>query len=179
MITMYAWPSTADGPDALPMVHFTTDDQSSGEFTAEGTPVWMFDGAIRDGGWAEFGDFEGWSTPAEGWQAFYRREDDLLAVTGPGACEGWYQGKLGADAAWVARPGNSRAWCCSPPPSNTPRCTPTRWKPAPASPCWCPWSSSSAVGPAFGIGPDQASSSWVGAPDSKASSFTLRSTPPP
>ncbi|MER5777975.1 hypothetical protein ABT144_27510 [Streptomyces sp. NPDC002039] len=109
MITMYAWPSTADGPDALPMVHFTTDDQSSGEFTPEGTPVWMFDGAIRDGGWAEFSDFEGWSTPAEGWQAFYRREDDLLAVTGPGACEGWYQGKLGADAAWVAAAGEQQS----------------------------------------------------------------------
>ncbi|WP_030292965.1 hypothetical protein [Streptomyces katrae] len=102
MITMYAWPSTADGPDALPMVHFTTEQQESGEVTAEGTPVWLFDTAIREGGWAQFTDFEGWSVPAAGWQAFYRREDDLLAVTGPGACEGWYQGNLGADADWVA-----------------------------------------------------------------------------
>ncbi|KPI31555.1 hypothetical protein OV450_7114 [Actinobacteria bacterium OV450] len=102
MITMYAWPSTADGPDALPMVHFTTEQQEGGEFTPEGTPVWLFDTAIREGGWAQFTDFEGWSVPAAGWQAFYRSEDDLLAVTGPGACEGWYQGNLGADADWVA-----------------------------------------------------------------------------
>ncbi|MCJ0873429.1 hypothetical protein [Streptomyces sp. AP-93] len=101
MITMYAWPSTADGPDALPMVHFTTDQQESGEVTPDGVPVWMFDSAIRDGGWAQFTDFEAWSVPAEGWQAFYRREDDVLAVTGPGSCEGWYQGGLGADAEWV------------------------------------------------------------------------------
>ncbi|MER6780419.1 MULTISPECIES: hypothetical protein [unclassified Streptomyces] len=105
MITMYAWPSTADGPDALPMVHFTTEQQEGGEVTAEGTPVWLFDTAIREGGWASFTDFEGWSVPAAGWQAFYRREDDLLAVTGPGACEGWYQGHLGADAEWVEAAG--------------------------------------------------------------------------
>lgn len=102
MITMYAWPSTADGPDALPMVHFTTDQQSAGEVTPEGMPVWMFDTAIRDGGWAQFTDFDGWSAPADRWRALYRREDDLLAVSGPGTCEGWYEGNLGADADWVA-----------------------------------------------------------------------------
>ncbi|MEU3317207.1 hypothetical protein ABZ743_31640 [Streptomyces sp. NPDC006662] len=101
MITMYAWPSTADGPDALPMVHFTTEEQSGGEVSPEGMPVWLFDTAIREGGWASFEDFEAWSAPAEGWQAFYRREDDVLAVTGPGPCEGWYQGRLGADEQWV------------------------------------------------------------------------------
>ncbi|MFD0359210.1 hypothetical protein ACFVHW_36565 [Streptomyces sp. NPDC127110] len=101
MITMYAWPSTADGPDALPMVHFTTDEQSGGEVSEEGMPIWLFDTAIREGGWSAFEDFEGWSAPAEGWQAFYRREDDVLAVTGPGACEGWYQGRLGADEEWI------------------------------------------------------------------------------
>ena len=101
MITMYAWPSTADGPDALPMVHFTTDQQAGDEVTEDGSPVWLFDNAIREGGWSPFEDFEGWSAPAEGWQAFYRREDDLLAVTGPASCEGWYQGRLGADPAWV------------------------------------------------------------------------------
>ncbi|MGW4690176.1 hypothetical protein ACWEPM_35570 [Streptomyces sp. NPDC004244] len=101
MITMYAWPSTADGPDALPMVHFTTDSQEGGEVTPDGTPVWLFDTAIREGGWALFTDFDGWASPAEGWRALYRREDDLLAVSGPGPCEGWYQGNLGADADWV------------------------------------------------------------------------------
>ncbi len=101
MITMYAWPSTADGPDALPMVHFTTEEQSGGELSPEGMPVWLFDTAIREGGWASFEDFEAWAAPAEGWQAFYRREDDVLAVTGPGPCEGWYQGRLGADDEWV------------------------------------------------------------------------------
>lgn len=109
MITMYAWPSTADGPDALPMVHFTTDEQAGGEVTPEGTPVWLFDGAIRDGGWAEFADFDAWSVPATDWQAFYRREDDLLAVTGPGSCEGWYQGKLGADEEWVSAAAEQRS----------------------------------------------------------------------
>ncbi|MDX6760623.1 hypothetical protein SIN09_14520 [Streptomyces sp. F8] len=102
MITMYAWPSTADGPDALPMVHFTTEQQAGGEVTPDGTPVWLFDTAIREGRWARFADFEGWSTPAADWRALYRREDDFLAVTGPGACEGWYEGGLGADADWVA-----------------------------------------------------------------------------
>ncbi|MGW0899461.1 hypothetical protein ACWD0G_21185 [Streptomyces goshikiensis] len=101
MITMYAWPSTADGPDALPMVHFTTEEQAGGEVTPEGMPVWLFDTAIRDGGWAQFTDFDGWSVPAAGWRALYRREDDFLAVTGPGSCEGWYEGNLGADDEWV------------------------------------------------------------------------------
>ncbi|MET3986827.1 hypothetical protein ACIQWR_15660 [Streptomyces sp. NPDC098789] len=101
MITMYAWPSTADGPDALPMVHFTTEEQAGADVTPDGVPVWLFDTAIRDGGWAHFTDYDGWAAPAEGWTAAYRREDDVLFVSGPGACEGWYQGNLGAPAEWV------------------------------------------------------------------------------
>ncbi|MER5932805.1 hypothetical protein [Streptomyces sp. NPDC002054] len=102
MITMYAWPSTADGPDALPMVHFTTEEQSGSETTPDGQPVWLFDSAIRDGGWAHFTDYDGWSQTAPGWLAEYRRHDDVLLVSGPGACEGWYQGTIGAPAAWIA-----------------------------------------------------------------------------
>lgn len=136
MITMYAWPSTADGPDALPMVHFTTEEQAGGEVTPEGMPVWLFDTAIRDGGWAQFTDFDGWSVPAPGWRALYRREDDFLAVTGPGSCEGWYEGNLGADEEWVTAAAPSRAWSCSPRRSSTPRSTGTRWRPARRSPCW-------------------------------------------
>ncbi|WP_037791159.1 hypothetical protein [Streptomyces sp. Mg1] len=52
-----------------------------------------------------FTDFDGWSVPAPGWRALYRREDDFLAVTGPGSCEGWYEGNLGADEEWVTAAG--------------------------------------------------------------------------
>ncbi|MFF5443904.1 hypothetical protein [Streptomyces sp. NPDC012888] len=101
MITMYAWPSTADGPDALPMVHFTTEEQSGNEFTPDGQPIWLFDTAIREGGWAHFTDYDGWARAAPGWMAEYRRHDDVLLVSGPGACEGWYQGTIGAPAEWI------------------------------------------------------------------------------
>ncbi|RSS82811.1 hypothetical protein [Streptomyces sp. WAC06614] len=102
-LEMYAWPSTSDeGPDALPMVHFTTEQLVGDEVTPEGVPVWLFDTAIRDGGWVHFTDYEGWAATAAGWNAVYRQEDDALFVTGPGACEGWYQGYLGAPEDWRA-----------------------------------------------------------------------------
>ncbi|WP_424211089.1 hypothetical protein ACN20G_02745 [Streptomyces sp. BI20] len=100
-LEMYAWPGTADGPDALPLVHFTTERLAGDEVTEDGQPVWILDAAIRDGGWSLFSDFEGWAVPADDWMAEYRLAEDLLVLSGPGACAGWYQGTLGAPEDWV------------------------------------------------------------------------------
>ncbi|MER7764741.1 hypothetical protein [Streptomyces sp. NPDC097619] len=98
---VYAWPSVPEGPDPLPVVHFTTDRQEGGTHTEDGTPIWLFDLAIREGGWVRFENLEGWSAPAPGWQAWYRPADDLLVVRGPGRCAGWYEGSAGASEEWL------------------------------------------------------------------------------
>ncbi|MFI8100942.1 hypothetical protein [Streptomyces sp. NPDC086023] len=98
---LYAWAGTGEGPDPLPMVHFTTDDQEVA-LTPEGLGRWPFHEAIRQGGWYAFTDYDGWAVPAESWGAAYRREDDMLVVSGPGLCATWYQGSLGATEEWVA-----------------------------------------------------------------------------
>ncbi|MFJ6939553.1 hypothetical protein [Streptomyces sp. NPDC101132] len=98
---LYAWAGTGEGPDPLPMVHFTTDDQEVA-LTPEGLGRWPFHEAIREGGWYAFTDYDGWAVPAETWGAAYRREDDMLVVSGPGLCAAWYQGSLGATEEWVA-----------------------------------------------------------------------------
>ncbi|MFE9258046.1 hypothetical protein [Streptomyces sp. NPDC006879] len=101
MTMMYAWASTPDGQDPLPIVHFTTG-QDGFEPTDDGRWAWRFGQAVHEGGWVPFSDFEGWSRPSEEWGAAYRCVDDMLAVSGPGACTGWYEGTLSAPADWVA-----------------------------------------------------------------------------
>ncbi|MEV7418023.1 hypothetical protein [Streptomyces sp. NPDC089919] len=101
LTALYAWAGTADGPDALAMVHFTTDDQEVA-LDPEGLARWPFHEAIREGGWHRFTDYDAWAVPAETWGAAYRCEDDMLVVSGPGSCAAWYQGSLGATEEWVA-----------------------------------------------------------------------------
>ncbi|WP_030196991.1 hypothetical protein [Streptomyces sp. NRRL S-87] len=98
---LFAWAATGDGPDPLPVVHFTTDDQEVA-LTPEGLALWPYHEAIREGGWHHFADFDAWAVPAETWGAAYRLEDDMFVAGGPGACATWYQGSLRPDEAWVA-----------------------------------------------------------------------------